>query len=166
MVEAKIDTSSHLHKAAPTGRILRLAIKQCNLGLSLKILQTDPLLCNDVDSYSGNTALHIAAISGLSEIIPYLISINKDSASYIEKTNNKGLTPITLAQIHKHLYIAEMLKDMAHQLAAFKNLSEVVSLSYEDNNNELSIHPLADSLPVGYWPTQILTKDIKQTVCK
>jgi ankyrin repeat protein len=163
MIDSKIDTAPYLEKAVPNGRILRLAIKQFNLVLSLKILEKFPDLACESDSYSGNTALHIACISGLSDLIPKLISLSAEPISYISKSNNKGLTPITLAQVHKHLYISEMLKDMITQSTHSKSFSQVKSLEYKILEQDLSLHPMADFMPKGYWRTSVPTKDILNT---
>lgn len=163
MIEAKIDTADYIHKAVPTGRILRLAIKQGNLHLALKILNTDPGLLNEKDSYSGNTALHIACISGMSDLIPKLISLADDPVNYITASNNKGLVPIVLAQVHKHLYIAEMLKDMTFQSESSQMLTQVKSLDYEFIHEPLSPHPYIENMPIGYWPNKTELKEITET---
>ena len=165
MIECKIDTAPYLHRAIPTGRILRLSIKQSNLELSKSIIESDSALCLDIDSFSGNTALHIACISGLSDLIPKLISLVPDPISYITMPNAKELTPIILAQLHKHPYIAEMLKDMTIQSSSDKILSQVRGLEYEDNPDELTPHPFANEMPLGYWHSQLPLRSISDTTC-
>ena len=165
MIESKIDSSLYLHRAIPTGCILRLSIKQGNLALSESILASNPDLCLDIDSFSGNTALHISCISGLSDLIPRLISLVPDPIAYITKPNAKGLTPIILAQLHKHLYISEMLKDMIDQSSDSKTLTQVIALEYEENSEELTSHPYANNMPLGYWHSKSSFTSINDTPC-
>ena len=164
MIEVKLDTSEYLQRAVPTGRILRLAIKQGNYALSLKILGNSPDLHRDTDHFSGNTALHIACMSGLSELIPKLIQLSQEPQAYITAPNHKGMVPVVLAQAHKHLYIAEMLKDMITQATGCMALSQVKKLQYEIVNEELTTHPCASDMPVGYWRAKVPLRNIEDTL--
>lgn len=164
MLDKRIDTQKFLHRAVPTGRILRLAIKEGNLPLATKLIQDNPSLIQDSDTFSGNTALHIACISGMSDIVPKLISSVPDPVSYIAQVNSKGLTSITLAQLNKRLYIAEMLKDMIIQSQGSMSLSQVKGLEYEEIQEELTPHPYTEeNMPLGYWPCINTIKPINET---
>ena len=156
MIELKIDSSPYLCRAEPTGNILRMAIKQKNLELACKLIDDYPELAFDADSYSGNTALHIACISEMNEIIPKLVGIAKDPAEYILRKNVKEMTAITLSQIHDHrLSIAELLKELVRQSKGNTVFSQIKGLEYTLNPVGLTPHQYKDSMPIGYWPNPI-----------
>ena len=156
MIDLKIDSSPFLCRAEPTGNILRMAIKLKNMELACKLIDDYPELVFDADSYSGNTALHIACISEMNEIIPKLVGIAKDPAEYILRKNVKEMTAITLSQIHDHrLSIAELLKELVRQSRGNMVFSQIKGLEYTLNPVGLTPHPYKDNMPVGFWPNPI-----------
>lgn len=164
MVEAKIDTNEYLHRAEPNSQILRLAIKQKNIKLALKLIQDYPELITDSDEYSGNTALHISCSIGQTDLVSKLINIVQNPFNYIIQPNKKGMTSISLAQLHKHYYIAEMLKDIVIQSQGSINLSQVQNLTYEETDETLTAHPYTEkTIPLGYWKSQRESKPLNDT---
>lgn len=156
MVDLKINSSPYLSRAEPTGNILRLAIKQKNLEFACKLLEDYPDLAFEADGYSGNTALHIACISEMNEIIPKLVGLAKDPVEYILKKNNKEMTAITLSQLHEtRLSIAELLKEMVKQSKGNLEFSQIKGLEYTLNPVPVTPHPYKDNMPLGYWPCAV-----------
>jgi ankyrin repeat protein len=152
MMDFKIDPSPFLSRAQPTSSILRLAIRQRCIDLAMKILEKYPEFALEADSYSGNTALHIACQSNFNEIIPKLISIAPDPISYILQTNKKEMSSILICQTIKfRLSIAELLKNIVNESQRGEKFSEIKAMEYSLNPHELTPHPLKDSMPVGYW---------------
>lgn len=153
IIELKIDPSDYLDRTEPTGSILRLAIKQKNVALAQKILDSHPDLALESDSYSGNTALHIACQNKLTDIIPKLVSVAPDPVQYILQKNKKEMTSILICQSIKFgLSIAELLKSIVTQANQSVKFSLIKALEYTMNSQELTPHLYKDNMPVGYWP--------------
>ena len=107
----------------------------CWLGLKdvlSRLLQTDDSDLTIGDYVQGNTCLHICVMTGQFELLKILIDKMKKNGLSLSTKNKLGLTPLSLAHLHKQTACFHLLhKEGALPRYHIKDLEEILSRRME-----------------------------------
>lgn len=107
-----LDVGSLLLKVKPTIKALHVAISKGKEDVALDFITNYPKLHRKLDPITGQSALHLAAFHGLTNLAASLVKSSSNPCEYINLLDKQGFSAVLIAEIRKFRYISELLRDL------------------------------------------------------
>ena len=159
-----LDINYFLENCQVSGRSLHAAIKKNKENLAVELVNHKPELWRYLDPLTERSALHLSCIQGFSKLASVLVQVSSDPCDYMSWLDYKGLDPVLVAEIHKHHYLSELLRDLYSQATDKELISHVRHIEYEESAEAVPVHPYElEQMPRGYLEVTVATKPIEET---